>query len=78
MAFQPMMIFYRGTAPLQLLSQLKGKRLVIGAPGSGDRSLAMTLLELNGISNNASATSWIWTPPPPPRLLAKALSMPFS
>jgi TRAP-type uncharacterized transport system substrate-binding protein len=54
--FQPMMIFYRGTAPLQLLSQLKGKRLVIGPPGSGDRSLAMTLLELNGISNSASAT----------------------
>jgi TRAP transporter TAXI family solute receptor len=55
-AFQPMMVFYRGSAPLQLLSQLKGKRLVIGPPGSGDRSLALTLLALNGISNNASAT----------------------
>src|SRR5277367_2489984 len=55
-AFQPMMIFYRGTTPLQLLSQLKGKRLVIGPPGSGDRSLALTLLALNGISNNAAAT----------------------
>ncbi|HEV7928405.1 MAG TPA: TAXI family TRAP transporter solute-binding subunit [Verrucomicrobiae bacterium] len=55
-AFQPMMIFYRGTAPLQLLSQLKGKRLVIGPPGSGDRSLALALLALNGISNNAAAT----------------------
>jgi TRAP transporter TAXI family solute receptor len=54
--FQPMMIFYRSATPLQLLSQLKGKRLVIGPPGSGDRSLAMTLLELNGISNSASAT----------------------
>jgi TRAP-type uncharacterized transport system substrate-binding protein len=54
--FQPMMIFYRGAAPLQLLSQLKGKRLVVGPPGSGDRSLAMTLLGLNGISNSASAT----------------------
>jgi TRAP-type uncharacterized transport system substrate-binding protein len=55
-AFQPMMIFCRGTAPLQLLSQLNGKRLVIGPPGSGDRSLALTLLGLNGISNNTSAT----------------------
>ncbi len=55
-AFQPMMIFYRGTTPLQLLSQLKGKRLVVGPPGSGDRSLALTLLALNGISNNAAAT----------------------
>ncbi len=52
--FQPMMIFYRGMGPLQLLSQLKGKRLVIGPPGSGDRMLAMTLLGLNGISNNAA------------------------
>ncbi len=55
LAFQPMMIFYRGAAPLQLLSELKGKRLVIGPPGSGDRSLALAILELNGISNNASA-----------------------
>jgi hypothetical protein len=52
--FQPMMIFYRGEEPLQLLSQLNGKRLVIGPPGSGDRALAMALLELNGISNNAA------------------------
>jgi TRAP-type uncharacterized transport system substrate-binding protein len=56
MSFSPMLIFYRGPAPLQLLSQLKGKRLVIGPPGSGDRSLALTLLGLNGISNNASTT----------------------
>ena len=54
--FQPMMIFYRSATRLQLLSQLKGKRLVIGPPGSGDRSLALTLLELNGISNNATTT----------------------
>jgi TRAP transporter TAXI family solute receptor len=56
LGYQPMMIFYRGAAPLQLLSQLKGKRLVIGPPGSGDRSLALAILQLNGISNNASAT----------------------
>jgi TRAP-type uncharacterized transport system substrate-binding protein len=40
LSLQPMLIFYRGPAPLELLSQLKGKRLVIGPPGSGDRSLA--------------------------------------
>jgi hypothetical protein len=55
LSFQPLLIFYRGAAPMQLLSELKGKRLVIGPPGSGDRSLALTLLALNGISN-ASAT----------------------
>ncbi len=55
-SFQPMLIFYRGSEPFQLLSQLKGKRLVIGPPGSGARSLALTLLALNGISNNTTAT----------------------
>jgi TRAP transporter TAXI family solute receptor len=56
LSFQPMMIFYRGTSPFQLLSQLKGKRVVIGPAGSGNRSLALTILGLNGISNNTSAT----------------------
>ncbi len=54
--YQPLLIFYRAAVPLGLLSQLKGKRLVIGSPGSGDRSLALTMLGLNGISNSASAT----------------------
>jgi len=55
-SFQPMMIFYRASAPLQTLSQLKGKRLVIGPPGSGDRTLALTLLATNGIADNSTAT----------------------
>jgi len=49
-----MLIFYRGSAPLRLLSELKGKRLVIGPPGSGDRALALTLLQTNGISSNTA------------------------
>jgi hypothetical protein len=53
-SFQPMLIFYRGDTPLQLLSQLKGKRLVIGPVGSGARSLAIALLALNEITNNAT------------------------
>ncbi|HEY3863006.1 MAG TPA: TAXI family TRAP transporter solute-binding subunit [Verrucomicrobiae bacterium] len=52
-SYQPMMIFYRGST-LNVLSELKGKRLVIGPPGSGDRSLALTLLETNGISSNSA------------------------
>jgi len=51
--YQPMLIFYRG-APLQLLSQLKAKRLVIGPPGSGERELALSLLAANGISSNSA------------------------
>jgi hypothetical protein len=45
---QPLMVFYRG-APIELLSQLSGKRLAIGPVGSGTRGLALTLLEANGI-----------------------------
>jgi hypothetical protein len=56
LSFQPMMIYYRGPAALQLLSELKGKRLVIGPPGSGDRTLALTLLETNGIASNSATT----------------------
>jgi TRAP-type uncharacterized transport system substrate-binding protein len=48
-AFQPLFIFYRNPTPLNLLADLAGKRLAIGAPGSGTRALALTLLETNGI-----------------------------
>jgi hypothetical protein len=48
-AYQPLMIFYRGTASLSLLTELAGKRLAIGPIGSGTRALADTLLALNGI-----------------------------
>ncbi|PWU16860.1 MAG: C4-dicarboxylate ABC transporter substrate-binding protein [Verrucomicrobia bacterium] len=47
-ASQPLMVFYRGT-PIEVLSELAGKRLAVGAPGSGTRALALTLLATNGI-----------------------------
>ena len=53
-SFQPMLIFYRSATPIQLLSQLQGQRLVVGSAESGTRALAMTLLELNGISNSTA------------------------
>ena len=56
LSFQPMMIFYSGSATMQVLSELKGKRLVIGPPGSGDRALALNLLATNGISSNSDTT----------------------
>jgi TRAP-type uncharacterized transport system substrate-binding protein len=49
-AFQPLMIFYRSPAPITRLSELEGKRLAIGAAGSGTRALATTLLQANGIT----------------------------
>jgi len=48
-AYQPLLIFYRSPAPVTLLSEFNGKRVAIGPPGSGTRSLALALLQLNGI-----------------------------
>ena len=47
-AYQPLMVFYRG-APKALLSEFKGRRLDIGEQGSGTRILALALLKANGI-----------------------------
>ncbi len=52
---QPLLIFYRGSEPVQILSQLSGKRLAIGSPGSGVRTLALELLETNGVTSKSAA-----------------------
>ena len=46
---QPLLVFYRGTREIEELSQLRGKRLAIGPEGSGTHSLALKLLEANGV-----------------------------
>ena len=48
-SYEPLFVFYRSARPLDLLSQLSGKRLAIGPEGSGTRSLALVLLAANGI-----------------------------
>lgn len=48
-AYQSLLIFYRSPAPLELLSQLKGRRIAIGPEGSGTRILALALLKANEI-----------------------------
>lgn len=53
-AYQPLLIFYRSTTPVNLLSDFAGKRLAIGPIGSGTRTLATTLLETNGITVTGS------------------------
>ena len=53
-SYQPLLIFYRGTNSLTLLSGFRGKRLAIGPLGSGTRMLALTLLELNGIKEGGA------------------------
>ncbi len=53
---EPLLVFYRGSASIDVLSQLKGKRICIGPLGSGSRPLALVLLAANGIEPGGSAT----------------------
>ena len=46
---QPLWVFYRG-AHVNRLAEFAGKRISIGAPGSGVQALARALLEANGIT----------------------------
>lgn len=50
-SYQPVLLFYR-SAHLELLSELKNKKISIGPEGSGTRIFALKLLELNGIKEN--------------------------
>jgi len=49
-SYQPLWVFTRGSDRLELLSQLVGRRVGIGADGSGVQALARALLEANGIT----------------------------
>ena len=53
-AYEPLFIFYRGTRPVELLSQFKGKKLAIGPEGSGTNYLAKALLSMNEIEPGVS------------------------
>jgi TRAP-type uncharacterized transport system substrate-binding protein len=44
---QPLMIYCRSPKPIEMLGELKGKRLAIGPEGSGARVLALRLLQAN-------------------------------
>ena len=48
--YSPLWIFYRGPVELDDLSQLNGKRIAIGAAGSGVRSFALMLLRVAGVT----------------------------
>ena len=58
---QPLLVFYRG-APVELLSGLTGKRIAVGPVGSGTRSLALSLLDANGIKPGGATTLLDWEP----------------
>jgi hypothetical protein len=54
--YEPLLVFYRNALPLELLSQMNGRRLAIGPEGSGTRSLALALLSANGIEPGGATT----------------------
>lgn len=47
--YEPLWLFTRGDAPKGTLAALKGRRLSIGAPGSGSHDVAEALLRLTGL-----------------------------
>ncbi|MGA9874318.1 MAG: TAXI family TRAP transporter solute-binding subunit, partial [Solirubrobacteraceae bacterium] len=55
-AYEPLLVFYRNPTPIGWLGGLAGKRLAIGPPGSGTRTLALSLLQTNGITAGGKTT----------------------
>jgi uncharacterized protein len=49
-AYEPVWVFYRGPEPLDRLSQLQGKRILVGPEGSGTQQLATKLLAASGVT----------------------------
>ena len=52
LSYQPLFFFYRGK-PIERLSEMKGKMIALGHPGSGSRKLSLKLLKLNGIDDGS-------------------------
>ena len=52
---EPLWVFYRGDKRLERLSQLAGKRIGVGPPGSGTYAIAMQLLAVNGLIESKSS-----------------------
>jgi TRAP transporter TAXI family solute receptor len=53
-SYEPIWVFYRGNASYDRLSQLRGRRISLGLPGSGLRIVANDLLAENNINTNNS------------------------
>jgi len=54
--YEPVLVFYRGDETLGRLSQLAGKKIAIGANGSGVRVMAQMLLSEAGVSAGDKTT----------------------
>jgi hypothetical protein len=49
-AYEPVWVFYRGPETIDRLSQLQGKRILVGPEGSGTQQLATKLLTASGVT----------------------------
>jgi TRAP transporter TAXI family solute receptor len=52
--YEPLWVFYRGDSTITHITQLKDKKIAIGAEGSGTQALARIVLNKNGITNSAN------------------------
>jgi TRAP-type uncharacterized transport system substrate-binding protein len=50
MFYEPNWLFYRGARSIDLGNQLRGKRIAIGAPGSGTRAIGLQIMREIGIA----------------------------
>ncbi len=57
--FEPVWVLARGNEPLRYLGTLKGKRIAIGATGSGSKVLAKILLTANDVDDENSTFVYI-------------------
>jgi TRAP transporter TAXI family solute receptor len=48
--YEPIWVFTRGDTPVKRIAELRGKRIAIGPPGSGTRTVALQLLSDNGMT----------------------------
>ncbi|KVA21768.1 TAXI family TRAP transporter solute-binding subunit [Burkholderia ubonensis] len=51
-SYEPIWVFYRGSTTIDRLSQLRGKRIGIGVPGSGLLNVSLVLLGYSGITRD--------------------------
>jgi len=54
-AYEPLWVFYTGSTTLERLTELKGKRVLVGPAGSGTSSLAERLLAANGVTRETAS-----------------------
>ena len=57
-SYIPLFVFHKGEKSIEVLSELRGKRLAIGPEGSGTNALARALLHMNGIEPEGDTELW--------------------